>query len=167
MINLTQTRLKELLKYSQETGEFTWVDTRNHNVKIGDVAGQHSQDYVRIKIDRKTYLAHRLAWLYAYGEWPQGEIDHINHVRSDNRLSNLRDVSRKINSQNRVIPSDNKSGVMGVTWSKADKKWQSTIGARKTYKYLGIYVEWWDAVCARKSAEHERKYHSNHGRLVA
>lgn len=92
---LTQARLKELLRYDCETGEFTRIKARQ-GFAVGPVKGFLDRDgYRRTKVDYKVYLQHRLAWFYEYGEWPAGVIDHINRDRTDNRIANMRDVSPK------------------------------------------------------------------------
>lgn len=111
---LTQKRLKKLLYYDKDTGFFIWKkDIFNLNkyniVRQGDIAGSiNKQGYITISINGKRYSAHRLAWLYTYGHFPKQEIDHINRIRNDNRLYNLRDVSHKVNTENKSEPGENK-----------------------------------------------------------
>ncbi len=114
--NLTHERLRELLHYDPETGVFTWIVRRGH-VPAGTVAGLRSDKwYVSITIDGYVHRAHRLAWLYVHGRWPEQKIDHKNGVRSDNRLCNLRDVSSLFNSQNIVsAQSHSITGIRGVS----------------------------------------------------
>ncbi len=107
---------------------------------------------------------HRLAWLYMYGEWPVGDIDHINGIRDDNRLINLRSVSRQENLRNRRTGRNNTSGVMGVNWDKSLGKWRSSIGIGGKTKHLGVSHYKWDVICLRKSAEMKYGFHLNHGR---
>ena len=90
---ITQEELKELLDYNPETGLFTW--NVYNNIKNKTTAGTFNDGYIQIKIKQKIYQAHRLAWLYVYGEWPKGQIDHINGIRDDNRIENLRDVTNR------------------------------------------------------------------------
>ncbi|EMK2710698.1 HNH endonuclease, partial [Pseudomonas aeruginosa] len=98
---LTQERLKELLSYDAATGEFTWMARKGSRALPGAAAGSNDgQGYVRIAIDGCRYRAHRLAWLYCYGKWPAAQVDHLNHRRDDNRLSNLREVSHSENQRN-------------------------------------------------------------------
>lgn len=112
----TREQLAELLSYDDETGVFTW---RRHGVnalRAGAVAGRvNRQGYVVIKVSQRQYRAHRLAWFMVYGTWPAGQIDHINGQRADNRIANLRDVSRSVNCQNqRKAMSSNTTGLLGV-----------------------------------------------------
>ena len=101
---LTQQQLKEHLSYDYATGVF--INLRNKPGRgggIGSVAGNSNVNgYVYIKVMGKRYMAHRLAWLYHYGEWPVNEIDHINNIKDDNRICNLRDVTHSENQQNRI-----------------------------------------------------------------
>lgn len=114
-MSLNQARLQELLSYDPKTGSFTWRVSRNGTLGIGTNAGHLDGGYVRIRVDRVLYRAHRLAWLYANGEEPAGQIDHINGDKADNRLCNLRVVTNAQNQQNVRAPrSNNKLGVLGV-----------------------------------------------------
>lgn len=120
---LTQERLKGLLKYDMHTGVFSWLVGLARRVKIGDTAGYlDKRGYTRIKIDGKNYLSHRLVWLYHYGIFPAGQIDHINGKRSDNKLNNIRDCTAHENMRNRGMQSNNTSGVTGVKLTKAHLK---------------------------------------------
>ena len=99
---ITAEELREQLNYDPETGVFTWrVKTRQKNIagRVGHL--NKTTGYVSISVRKKTYLAHRLAWLHTYGCWPRKEIDHINRVRSDNRIANLREATRAENCANR------------------------------------------------------------------
>lgn len=139
MTELTQSRLKELLHYDPETGVFVWRIPRG-SAKTGDVAGcPHPEGYRKIMIDRKIYLAHRLAWLYVHGAWPKDEIDHRNGVRADNRFTNLREATRAENGQNLKIRADNTSGFIGVSWYKPARKWQAHINLAGRNKNLGCF----------------------------
>lgn len=163
--NMTQELLKTYLDYSPDTGLFTWKVQKSNIIKIGQVAGHVSSGgYVCIALNRKIYKAHRLAWLYVYGIWPKGEIDHINGQHSDNRLENLRDATKIENMRNMPMQKSNTSGVVGVNFSKKRGKWIARIATNDTRLYLGAYSVFEDACNARKRAEVLYDYHKNHGR---
>lgn len=114
---LTQERLKEIIKYSPETGEFVYLAHRKggSGIKAGDVAGDLCMyGYRRIGIDGKRYRACRLAWLYMTGEWPEKHVDHKNGIRSDDRWENLRSASVRENAFNRGVSDRNSVGIKGV-----------------------------------------------------
>jgi hypothetical protein len=137
---LTQARLKELLHYNPDTGIFTNLTKRGSAVKIGGVAGYNCNGYIYIQIDYERYGAHRLAWLYVYGEFSKKFIDHINEIRVDNRIINLRLVTHQENSHNVSSPHiDNCSGYRGVSWHKGAKKWQVRIAINGRQKHLGVF----------------------------
>ena len=150
---LSQERLKELLEYDEDTGIFIWKVSRSGNIKSGTVAGSKLQGYSIIMIDRINYKAHRLAWLYVHGYFPENFIDHKNGIRYDNRISNLREVSKSCNGQNCKIHSNNKSGYNGVSWEKTKKKWRSQIKINTKHIFLGLYDCKLDAGLARITAE--------------
>lgn len=120
-----------------------------------------------VRIFGKNYASHRVIWLYHYGEWPTGEIDHINGNGFDNRLSNLRDVSHSENCKNMPIPSNNLSGVRGVHWDKGHSKWRAFIKTNGRSKYLGLFADKQQAINIRKAAERALGFHQNHGRIYA
>ena len=148
--------LKERLMYNED-GTFTWVDVgRSKKVKVGDIAGGlNSHGYMTIKMGVYIYLQHRLAWLYVYGEWPGGSIDHKNRNRSDNSINNLRVLSFSDNGLNLNISSRNKSGTTGVCWYNRNNRWVSEIRVRGVVHNLGSYKNINDAIIARKMAEYE------------
>jgi len=139
---LTQAELKSLLHYNQETGIFTWLK-HNSGVSILKAGTNKGNGYIQISLKRKRYLAHRLAWLYVYGEWPKQQIDHINGIRDDNRIVNLRDVSRSknlLNQNHSNINKRNKSGVVGVSYFPRDNNWVAQFMVNGVTKYLGRYA---------------------------
>lgn len=150
---LTQDRLKNLLHYDPDTGVFT---RRNkfRNLPAGSIVGcVGAGGYMQCSLNGKMYKMHRLAWLYVHGKWPDDQIDHINHVVTDNRICNLREVSCAENHQNRARRTKNSSGYLGVGWHKRDKCWQAHIEINGTRHHLGYYKHLPDAVEARKKAE--------------
>jgi len=133
-------KVKELLDYDPETGVFVWRIARSKK-KAGMHAGAvNKEGYERIRIDRKYYLSHRLAWFYTNGLWPLSTIDHINTIRSDNRIANLRVATHAQNLQNRSGPtSASSTKLLGVSWHKASKKWIAQICLDQKKIYLGTY----------------------------
>jgi hypothetical protein len=125
-----------MLNYDPDAGVFTWKVSRGNRV-AGSVAGTiDNNGYCRIKFGSKLELAHRLAWLWAHGKWPQNQIDHINGNRSDNRIHNLRDVSRALNGMNRHRPNpNNRVGLIGV-----DRQRNGKFRATFCRKHLGIFA---------------------------
>lgn len=139
---LTAERLKELLVYSEETGSFLWRGAHSRRVKAGDIAGSVSpKGYIVIGVDKKTYRAHRLAWLYVHGRWPLNDIDHINCIKADNRIVNLREITNAENQQNikSAISSNKTSGFLGVSRSANRKKWRATIAINGQDIHLGYF----------------------------
>lgn len=164
---LTQERVKELLTYDPETGEFRWKEGRRQ-MKAGSVAGSdhtvHSgKKYRVISIDGKKYQAHRLAWLVMHGEFPPEQIDHIDGNGLNNRFENLRAVSNAGNGKNVRKRADNTSGVSGVHWHKTRQKWQAHIRVNQKLIHLGRFTSQDAAVAARKAAEIKYGFHANHG----
>ena len=152
--DITAERLQELLHYDQETGIFTRKVSTAHNVKVGDVAGcPDGHGYLLIRLQSRRYKAHRLAWLYIHGSWPNDQIDHINRNRSDNRIANLREVTNKQNGQNRSTQSSNTSGHPGVYWYKPYSKWRAQIMHNQKLIHLGYFATIEEALSARKAAE--------------
>ena len=161
---LTQELVKEVFDYNPDTGVFTWADSRGGRVKIGAVAGwRHNAGYWNLQINKVKYYAHRLAWLYVYGELPE-EIDHINQVKSDNRIENLRPANRAINNQNWPMRKNNTSGCMGVNLHCG--KWRSRIMVNNKEIGLGSYETKAEAIAKRKMAEVIYGFHPNHGRAA-
>lgn len=170
--------LRRLLDYDPETGELKWKErpvwmfpsgsagrsghastwnkknagnvafpsVGNHGYKVGSVLGI-------------SMTAHRMVWALHHGEWPSHQIDHINHVRSDNRIINLRVVTQSENGRNMTRSKRNKSGVTGVFWVEERQKWL----ARIKNKHVGIFTNKSDAIAARKAAEKKYGFHPNHG----
>jgi hypothetical protein len=138
---LTQERLKELLHYDPETGIFTWMVDRRGGAWAGDIAGRlTSRGYWEIRIDFKFCSAARIAWLYVHGELSESvEVDHINRVRHDNRISNLRLATLAQNKQNISPKRNSRSGLLCVCWNSSEKKWLARICISGKRKYLGLF----------------------------
>lgn len=138
---VTRERVLELLDYDPETGIFTWKVSTNNRVKAGSRAGAiNSWEYRQIKVDDRLYKAHRLAWLIVYGMWPRYQIDHINGVRDDNRIVNLREATNAENLRNCGAHINNTSGYKGVHYHKQAKKFVATCqDCHGISTYLGLF----------------------------
>ncbi len=131
-IKLTPEMVLSVVDYNPSSGDFHWrwrqgrertTLTWNSRFAFKKCSSINSDGYLMIMINGKAYPAHRLAWLIVYGTMPDGFIDHINRVRTDNRISNLRLVTHSENMQNRKIQKNNKSGYRGVSWDAKYGKW--------------------------------------------
>lgn len=164
MADLKLEQLKEMLSYNSDSGLFTWKTKVAKKTKIGSIAGCLRKDgYITIRIKGKNYLAHRLAMFYTEGIMPEC-VDHINRQKSDNRILNLRSVTQLENCRNLPVSKNNTSGCVGVHWCNRDKRWISSISISSKLIRLGNYLEYSDAVNARKNAEVLYGFHENHGK---
>ena len=151
---LTAARLKELLSYDSDTGIFTCLVSRSP-ARAGQPTGcLNPLGYTVIGVDRKLHYAHRLAWLYTHGSWPNGVIDHINGQRSDNRLANLRDVTQKDNVQNPSNrPKKNQHGATGVYKDRKNGRWLAAIFRDGKKYFLGAFESMKEAGAAYNEAD--------------
>lgn len=175
-------QVERYLNYHPKTGVFIWRERTEdmfsdspsvsaktkcatfNSQRSGKEAGYlDARGYGRITILKKSYLAHRLAWLLTYREWPKDQIDHIDHNPSNNALSNLRSVSASENNRNRSLHSGNKVGAFGVFWHRETGKWAALIGVGGKKIWLGVHSSLNDAIAARKEAEKKFGFHENHG----
>lgn len=159
---ITHENLKRIVDYDPETGIFT-RKVKSSNQKAGAVLGtKNSGGYLIAMVGRKRYSLHRLAWLYFYGRMPHGDIDHINGVRDDNRIDNLRECSRSKNCMNKKINSNNVSGVKGVGWHAQSGKWR----ARIMTGYKSVFLGRFDSVKEAEKAivEARNKMHKDFAR---
>lgn len=174
----TPSELRQLLRYDTETGKLHWLarplrlfndgramkvwNTRYSGKEAGSLA---AVGYVYCAIHNRPMLAHRVIWAMVTGRWPEYQIDHINGDRADNRITNLRAVSRLQNQQNMSLRVDNKTGTTGVFKTRSGK-YLASIGTPPNLCRLGLFDSIEGAVEARKSAEIRMGYHPNHGRKV-
>jgi hypothetical protein len=148
-------RLRECLSYNSRTGVLRWK-IRTRNTVPGAVAGYVDwRGYRYIRIDRQLLLAHRIAWAMRHGDWPAGDLDHINRNKGDNRIANLRQASRALNVAN--SPARNRSGVKGVYQLKGRNQWYSRINTGGEDKWLGSFSTMKAAASAFKR-EHQAVY---------
>jgi len=146
---ITHKSLLEALDYDKESGIFTWKKKLSSKTVIGDKAGAiNSEGAEQIKIYKILYKSHRLAWFYVHGEWPCGQIDHINRIPHDNRFINLRVVTGRQNCSNRK----NNNKFVGVSWNHRYKKWFATIRLNNKNRYLGSFKTHLAACYARHQA---------------
>lgn len=156
LTSLTVERLKQVLRYEPDTGYFYSVDT-NWRRRNGPVGCLYKIGYRYICIDRIRYRAHRLAWLYIHGEWPSGELDHINGKRDDNRIANLRIVNRVQNLANRSLAvASNKTGFAGVCATRHKTTWKASIVTDGRRIYLGSFKTKEEAAAAYAAAREKR-----------
>ncbi|HHS83686.1 MAG TPA: HNH endonuclease [Gammaproteobacteria bacterium] len=164
--HISQGRLKEILHYSQDTGVFTWLKKSPRGVKEGAIAGTlcPATGYTKIQINYRAYGCHRLAFLYMTGSVPE-QVDHINHDRSDNRWTNLREAEFSVNSKNKSLDKRNKTGFSGVEFVKTTGKFRARFNYEGKWTSLGTFNDLESAVRARKEAEKNNGYHENHGMI--
>lgn len=152
--------LLERLCYDPETGKINWkVDHGGREA----LCGLHQLGYLYGRVYKKAFYAHRVAWLLHYGDWPEGEIDHINGNRADNRLCNLRDIPKDVNAKNKRMSSRNKTGYNGVCFNKRNGKYLVQVGSKGFKKFSAHYETLDEAVRVRREKEAEFGYHVNHG----
>ena len=164
---ITREEVVRVLHYDECTGIFTWKISHANNVKAGRETGcvnvsVSGKAYRVIRINGRSYKAHRLAWLILTGNFPDDQIDHIDGNGLNNRSVNLRAVSRAENCKNVRKHARNTSGVTGVYWDKAGSKWYASIKINGKQKRLG-YFDFDEAVAVRKEAERIHGFHHRHG----
>jgi len=162
---VTQEELKASLQYDPATGLFTWLKCLSDRCKPGYAAGTiNSNGYVQMRMAGVIYKAHRLAFLYMTGEFPPAQVDHVNHVRDDNRWANLRPVTHAQNGRNAALPSTNTSGTIGVGFFARTNRWCAQITVDGVCKRLGYFRTIEEARAARAKAETLYDFHPNHGK---
>ncbi|OWQ97977.1 HNH endonuclease signature motif containing protein [Sphingopyxis witflariensis] len=171
--------LRAMLEYDPTTGLFIWRERGegliSHEASRlgwnGRWAGSAAfltatrQGYLSGSLASRRFFAHRVAWAIHHGTWPNGQIDHINGDKADNRIANLRVVDSVENQRNAKLRSTNTSGVMGVSWSRRDRRWNARITIAGVGRHCGAFVNYEDAVAARLAAEKRVGFHPNHGRI--
>ena len=155
----------EIFNYDAETGLLSWAKYRRGTRSNSSVGCHNNCGYIVVGVNGKRLLASRIIWEMNYGLIPNNAyIDHINGVRDDNRIANLRLVTRTENNKNAAKQQRNTSGVTGVSLHKLTGKWKVTASIDKKQRYIGLFSDFQDACDARKNAELAFGYHENHGR---
>jgi len=152
---LTQERVRELFDY-REDGCFVRRVGRGNQVKAGTVAGAgavRADGYTEIRVGSRSYLTHRLVWLWHNGYLPEQDIDHIDRDKLNNRIKNLREVSRACNNRNTPNHVHNTSGVKGVSWHARDSTWRARISVNGKNLFLAYSFDFTEAVAHRLAAE--------------
>lgn len=145
---LSWDRLTSLVEYSADSGVFTNKTSRG-NMSNGSTAGHKRSDGYRwLMLDNIRYMEHRLAWYYTYKIWPEEILDHIDSIKDNNRINNLREATQSQNKQNTPIRSDNVTGVKGVSYHKTREKYVAAITVDGVTKHIGYYDSLEDAKLA-------------------
>jgi hypothetical protein len=155
-----------LFDYEPITGKLYHKNPPNHNTRLKGKEVGSTTKYKATCINKVTWYIHEIIWIMHYGNKGSNEIDHINHDKLDNRVENLRLVTRSENNKNRGLSPKNTSGITGVCWSKVKKKWESKIKINGKDINLGRSSNFFEACCLRKSAECKYNFHPNHGKQL-
>lgn len=167
MLELRYEEVAKLFTYDRETGVLYWKARTRYTIRHKYVAGtsKGKGGYRQVRIKGKAYHVHRIIMMLCFGHIPENaEIDHINHVRDDNRLVNLRFVTRGENLKNQSVSSNNPTGITGVCFNKFRNKFMARIGVNRQALYLGCYNTLEEAAAARAEANLKFNFHANHGK---
>ncbi len=152
-MTISQEYLKSILRYEPDTGVFTRLIATTNSVKVGDVAGDITPDgYIRIRVKGRRYSAHRLAFIYMKGAFPDDQVDHINQIKNDNAWENLRACTQSQNQGNAGTRRDNTSGYKGVSWHKRRNKWMAAMKVEGKSIHLGYFEDLNEAARAYNQA---------------
>lgn len=151
--HITIPELKSLLSYDPDTGVLRWVAPGKGRIKKKPAGTVEQSGYIGVLIYGKRIRAHILGWAIHHGQWPENQIDHVNGIKTDNRLTNLREATNSQNGKNLPIKKNNKSGYPGVIFRSG--KWRVQIKVNFKYIGLGTYSDFNEAVSVKKEAEYK------------
>lgn len=165
---LTAEIARETWSYNPETGVLRWkisVGWKKKGSRAGHVVlKEDGYKFREVHFNYKRYREHRVIWLIVTGEWPKDQIDHEDHDATNNKWSNLKEATNLTNGRNQKFASNNTSGVTGVCWHKAARKFSAAITVNGKTKYLGLFESIDEAARVRRDAELSYNFHSNHGK---
>ena len=168
MLELRYGEVAKLFTYDRETGVLYWRIRNSNRTRRSYVAGSskgNNDGYRQVGIKGKVYLVHRIIMMLCFGHIPENaEIDHINHMRDDNRLANLRFATQRENLRNQSVSSKSTTGATGVYFSKSRNKFIAQIKVNRQVHYLGCYNTLEEAAAARAEANLKFNFHNNHGK---
>ena len=179
-IEITQELIKEFFSYDEVSGVVTikprarkwFVSKCSHpafNSRYGNkpIKTKDKDGYLFMTVLGVRCLAHKIACMYMTGEWPN-EMDHINGIRDDNSWVNLRSVTRRENLKNLSVKKNTPYGILGISKIKTTGRWRAKIATQiNKHTHLGVFSDFFEAVCCRKSAENKHGYHANHGKTLS
>lgn len=185
--NISVESLNKMVDYDRNTGLMTWkvappdiFEAKGNKTKLGmcitwnkitNGGPAFNRDsgngYLMGTLLGKNYKAHRVAYAIHTGDWPEGEVDHIDGDRRNNKPENLRDVSKSVNQRNCAVSANNTSGVTGVSYSSRDKMWLSQITRPDGTLSVCRFIEKKDAINAQMKERTKFGYHKNHGRIIS
>lgn len=164
----TPNELRSLVEYDPNTGALTWKPRSSQRFNTNSAglpafANISRDGYFTGRMLGVNYKAHRVAWALFYGTWPDGQVDHINGDRKDNRIANLRSVTNAENARNQRLRKANTSGHSGIYWFARDCKWWVKIVVHGKAQHVGYFDNLEEAIVARDEAYKHWGFHENHG----
>lgn len=163
--DITQALVKEYLDYDPQTGELIWIKKPSKRANLRTRAGSlvSTTGYRSIALFGKSYPEHHVVWLWYHGYWPKQQLDHIDHIRNNNRISNLREVTVGENARNRTRRQNTRTDEAGIWFNRISKRYVAEITKDGKKVYQASFVDIEDAITARKAKLIEHGFHANHG----
>jgi len=163
-MEITQKELRERFVYNNETGKLIYRKNIGRMRKNTEAGQLKKRGYRHVSIGGKKFLVHRIIWLYVNGAIKTHmEIDHINHIKDDNRICNLREVTRLENCRNKSLSKKNTSGYIGVSKERKSKIWNVSFCIDNQQKFFGSFRKKEDAILHSKNVMRKIGFHENHG----